>query len=230
MARRKKKGVQPRTIVALIQDKSGSMSSRRQTTIEGANEYITTLRKEAEGEVLLTLTQFDTRVTDVFSAKPLTDVKTFTSADYVPGGMTALHDAIGRTVRSTERAERNDDRVLVVVMTDGLENSSREWNKDTILSLIEEKRADGWEFVYLGAGEESWAGGKSLGFTQDQMISYGDLDAHDHKHAVQDVAFASSNVTRQARGSGASYAYLAASPEKTRLEKKAQDERKRTRR
>lgn len=60
MARRKNKGAQPRTLVALVQDKSGSMASRREATVEGYNEYVSTLRKDAEGEVLMTLVQFDT--------------------------------------------------------------------------------------------------------------------------------------------------------------------------
>lgn len=157
---------------------------------------------------------------DIYTARPLEDVKPFTISDYVPGGMTALHDAIGRSIRATERAERSDDRVIVVIMTDGHENSSHEWNKRSILKLIEEKRADGWDFVYLGAGEESWAGAMDLGFEKNQVINYG-KSAYDHTAAIQDVAMASSHVTRSARGSRASESYLAVSPTKARLEAKA---------
>ena len=175
---RRKSGAKTRTTVVVVQDKSGSMNSRRAATISGFNEYIQDLR-EGEDDVRVTLTQFDTQVRNVFTAAPVEEILELGNRDYIPGGMTALYDAVGAAVRHTERAVGRNDRVLVVIMTDGGENSSRRLRHRDILDLIEDKRADGWEFIFLGAGEESWATGNSLGFTYDNSIFYAE-DAVSH--------------------------------------------------
>lgn len=172
MGRRSKHGATPRTIAVIVQDKSGSMHTKTDATISGFNEYKNTLRRDAKGDVLLTLTQFDTRVQRVHSAAAIHDVPDLNHDSYVAGGMTALYDAVGRAVRDTEKVARKSDRVLVVIMTDGGENSSREWTHVGILDLLETKRRDDWEFVFLGAGEEAWSTGQSLGFVYANSINY----------------------------------------------------------
>jgi uncharacterized protein YegL len=216
MARRKKKTTDTRTVVVLVQDKSGSMHVRRDATISGYNEYKANLAKEAQGEVLVTLVQFDTRVTERFVARDLNSLADLSHEDYVPGGMTALYDAVAKAVNDTAKAVRKDDKVIVVIMTDGGENSSYEYRHDTILKLIEDKRREDWEFIFLGAGEESWNTGQSLGFTRDTSVYYSN-DAHDHTTSWNLLAASNAAVTR---GSSSS-AFLATSDVKAGLETKS---------
>lgn len=215
MGRRRKKVVPTRTTVVVVQDKSGSMSSRRAATISGFNEYLGKLQQEAEdgAQVQMTLTQFDTYVKNVFTSRPLEDIRELRDRDYIPGGMTALYDAVGRAVRATELSVRKDDRVLVIIMTDGDENSSTEYQYKTILDLLSRKRAEGWEFIFLGAGEEAWNTGQLLGFTQVNSVNYGTSEAAT-MDSFGEVAFASMNVLRGATAQS----YLASSPIKKRLE------------
>lgn len=223
MSRRKKSAANPRTVIGIIQDKSGSMSIRISATLSGYNEYLSTLKKDAEGEVQLTLTQFDTSVDNVFTNRKLEDCKDLTHEDYVIGGATALYDAVGKTIHAMEPTLRKDDKVIVVVMTDGQENSSREFSFKDITALLDEKRAAGWEIIFLGAGEDSWAVGQSLGFDHSHSINYSGIDAHDHAIAFRDLAVSNSAVFRSASASAAS-AYLSTSDTKMALESKAQNE------
>jgi uncharacterized protein YegL len=196
MGRRRKP--RNRTRVYVVQDKSGSMDIRREATISGFNEYINQLDEKLSGDVRISLIQFDTSINEKFIDRPLVDVDDLTPEDFVPGGMTALYDAVGRAISKASSRHAPDEKTLVVIMTDGGENSSREYKLDQILSKIEDKRAAGWDFVFLGAGEESWNTGQSLGFVGanfNKAIYYGS-DSHAHTRsydalAASTVAFAS---------------------------------------
>lgn len=181
MGRRKKN--RGRTRVFIVQDSSGSMSTRRVETIDGFNEYVENLKRDAEGEILLSLTQFDTNVRSVFTNEPVAEIAPLGNSDYIPGGMTALRDAVGRSIKTAESSAGKDDKVLVVIMTDGGENSSHEYTHEAILEQIKGKREDGWEFIFLGAGEEAWDAGSSLGIDARNTINYSAVDQHDHSLA-----------------------------------------------
>ncbi len=196
---RRRKTTRERTRVYVVQDKSGSMQDLRKETISGFNEYVDQL----EGNVFISLIQFDTRVVEVFTDRPLADVPELTMEDFVPGGMTALRDGVGRAIADAERTAQDGDKVMVVIMTDGQENSSREYTHDQILSKIEDKRRDGWEFVFLGAGEESWNAGRMWGIADSHVINYSKIDAHDHKAVYGALATSTNNVTRGAIGGAA---------------------------
>ena len=145
--------------VAMILDKSGSMNAVRGAVIEGYNDYLTELR-DGTAETFFSLTMFDTSFSQVLIAEPLASVPRLTPATYFPDGMTALYDAIGHTVHETDRRltreGRADMKVLVVVMTDGLENSSTDHTAALIAELVRtyEERGN-WTFVYLGAGHDT---------------------------------------------------------------------------
>lgn len=200
--RRKARG---RTRVFVVQDKSGSMDMRRSATISGFNEYVDELDKNAEGSIELSLIQFDTRVYDKYINRPLDSVDDLTPEDFVPSGMTALYDGVGRAIRTADASIGANDKVLVVIMTDGGENSSTQYSQQAILDLIGRRRAKGWEFVFLGAGEEAWNAGVNLGFTgqfANNAINYSALDAHDHQHVFAAAAVSTANYTR---GGGAQF-------------------------
>lgn len=193
MGRRKKS--KSRTLAVVIQDRSGSMSNRIDATISGYNEYVDTLRQDPDSEVLLTLVQFDEHVKTVYTSIPLDEVPKLDRKSYALGGMTALLDAVGETVRAVERTAKPNDRVLVTIMTDGGENSSKKYTRGAIMDLFRKKREHEWEFVFLGAGEESWNAGLSLGFERSHTLFYGN-DAHAHEGAFESLGALGSSYSR----------------------------------
>lgn len=141
--------------VSFLLDESGSMSAVLNDTIGGFNTYVDTL-KELKG-VRFTLTKFGgDRVDIVHSKVKRKKIKHLTTETYKPLGWTPLYDAIGRTVGESGKG-------LFIIMTDGQENSSREYTKETIFNLIQQKQEEGWEFVFLGADQESYEAGLRLG-------------------------------------------------------------------
>lgn len=236
MARRKKKS-ESRTLVAIALDKSFSMMDRRAETIDAMNEYINVLKTDGQGEIIATMIQFDSygfgtgpaNLEETYVNKPIADVPKIGTHNYRPRGSTPLYDAIGHVISRVEEEDTGkDDKVIVVIMTDGLENASRHHNKASIMELRDRKEADGWEFVYLGAGDQAWAGGQALGFRSSQTVNYGTQDKRDHKDAVYLAASASVTTTGGLRGARASESFLTASPEKVRLENKAKREKARS--
>jgi uncharacterized protein YegL len=145
--------------VAFVLDKSGSMEVVEEAVVEGYNDYLRELREQG-GETFFSLTSFDTSVHHVCVGEPLGKVGELDSRSYRPGGCTALYDAIGHTVLRTEQRleaeRRGEEKVLLVVMTDGLENSSTDYDAQAIAELVRayDKRPN-WTFVYLGAGHET---------------------------------------------------------------------------
>ena len=160
-------------LVNVILDKSGSMASKTNDVIEGFNAYIAGLGKEDQVNYLFSLTLFDTQVAYRYVAIPLPEVKKLDSRSYQPGGNTALNDAIGITVRKVEADQPKVDKVVTVIMTDGEENSSREWTHDAVRGLIEQKEKEGsWTFVFLGAGLDAWHQGRSYGVPAANVTQY----------------------------------------------------------
>jgi uncharacterized protein YegL len=142
-----------------VLDKSGSMQAVEEAVVEGYNDYLSELREQG-GETLFSLTTFDTRFEHVCVAEPLAAVAELDSRGYRPGGCTALYDAIGHTVLRTEQRlaaeDRGEEKVLVVVMTDGLENSSTDYDAHAIAELVRSyDERPNWTFVYLGAGHDT---------------------------------------------------------------------------
>ena len=127
------------TLVNVILDKSGSMGSCVTDTIGGFNTYKNELKKDKKSKYLLSLTLFDTSYENRHIAVSLDSVPDLTLQTYVPGGMTALYDAIGKSVAAVESNGEKYDKVLTVIMTDGEENSSREYRLPMVKELITRK-------------------------------------------------------------------------------------------
>jgi uncharacterized protein YegL len=145
--------------VAMVLDKSGSMGVLRDAVIEGFNDYLAELRTEP-AETSFSLTLFDTRFNKMWVGEPLDRVPPLDTFSYRPDGMTALYDAIAHTVIDTDRRLAGEGKehvkTLVVVMTDGLENSSTEYDAARLARLVRsyEERPN-WTFVYLGAAHDT---------------------------------------------------------------------------
>jgi hypothetical protein len=154
--------------LVFILDKSGSMCDLVEDTIGGFNSYIENEKVKAEDEkILVTLILFDTDYTVLYSRKPIDEVEKLTREQYFAGGCTALLDAVGKTIISLEKEVNN--KVLVVITTDGLENSSRKFSKDQVKELIQSHE---WEFLFIGADIDSYAEARALGIDEDHAANY----------------------------------------------------------
>mgnify|MGYP003571402442 CR=1 FL=1 len=152
--------------VVFILDRSGSMRNSVEDTIGGYNSY---LERERKNNSLITTVLFDDDYEVLHYRKSVKDVKDLTTKDYFVRGCTALYDAIGKTITSLEH-DVKDEKVLFIITTDGLENASKEYNKNSVASLI--KSHKDWEFIYLGANIDSYAEGESLGISRDRISNF----------------------------------------------------------
>jgi hypothetical protein len=163
------------TLVAALLDRSGSMVSIADDTRGGFDTFIDAERGH-DGKTVVTLAQFDDRYEMVYDAVPIDQV---TPLDLQPRGMTALYDAVGKFVievgeslASLPEGERPGS-VTVLVMTDGQENSSREWTNQAVQQLIEQQETRyGWDFVFLGANMDAVETGTQMGFKADKSLTY----------------------------------------------------------
>ncbi len=156
-----------RILISFVADMSGSMYTLAEDVRGTINGFVNKQINQP-GEAFFTLTVFDTVVETPFDAVLVQDMPEIGEETYTPRGNTALLDAIGQTVRATEDAvaELNPDQVLFIVMTDGQENSSKEWKKEQIVKLIEEKQndpEDPWQIVFAGSDIDVWDEAGSLG-------------------------------------------------------------------
>lgn len=157
-------------IINMVLDESGSMGSVKDSTISAMNEYLESLKeKKTKGSMSLTL--FATEVKNPYTGIPLKDVPKLTPETYQPDGMTALYDAVCKTISDTEKKAGEKRPVLFIIMTDGQENSSREYTHKDMQSMI--SRLEGkknWTFVFLGANQDSYAVAQQYGLKNMQNV------------------------------------------------------------
>lgn len=159
------------TIISVVIDESGSMESLQEKTISGFNEYITTLKqKGVKGRVTLTKFNSVKGAEIVYSNRLLSNVPKLNKDTYQPAECTPLYDAIGKTVKKLDRA--CTDKVIMVIITDGLENASHEYSQSQIREMITSRQNKGWSFVYLGANQDSWAAGGAIGIVGYTISNY----------------------------------------------------------
>ena len=146
----------------VILDKSGSMMSIRKEAIDGYNETLGTIRAAQlkhmdTQEHFVSLAAFcDCGIDMIYDKTPIKDAERLTKRQYEPCCCTPLFDAIGKTVKKlkSDIKDIEDAAVLVTIITDGYENSSKEWTGPAIKKLIEECKEDGWMFSFIGAGDD----------------------------------------------------------------------------
>jgi hypothetical protein len=164
------------THLYFLLDRSGSMQSIK-TDIEGGFAAFVDEQRAAPGRCRVTLAQFDDRYELVYADRDVHDAPPLVLH---PRNMTALHDAMGRLITEAgqELAALPEDQrpgtVIVAVMTDGLENASREWTGAAVKALVEQQTTDyGWQFMYMGADQDAVEVGASLGVPAAQSMTYG---------------------------------------------------------
>ena len=168
---------QDKTAILIILDRSGSMAypkGFREDMEGGMNTFITEQAK-LPGKCRATVVQFDDKYEEVVVDAKLKDVPTI---EIMPRGGTALLDAMGKSItnlrdhiNSMPRAKR-PAKIIVAIVTDGQENSSREWNKGKVSTLVKDLTDKGWEFTYLGANQDAIAEATSLGIRTANAVTY----------------------------------------------------------
>lgn len=159
--------------IAIVLDETGSMMSLKDATINGFNEFIDKLHSEP-GKPRITLVRFNSTAIKVdYKAKKLSRVEKLTSETYNPDAMTPLHDAIGQTIRVMKVLMSDKDTALVMIITDGQENASTEYDLADIKALIKDCEATkNWTFTYLGANVNAFAEGGKLGIAHGNIANY----------------------------------------------------------
>ena len=165
------------TELVFILDKSGSMAGLENDTIGGFNSMLRK-QKTLDGECRITTVLFDNNYELLHDRIDIRAVSPMTEKEYQVGGSTALLDAIGRTVHKLISVQKNTaeeyraGNVMFVIITDGEENSSREYSAGKVKAMIEEEKRYGWEFVFLGANTDTVETAGRFGIAPDRAVDY----------------------------------------------------------
>jgi hypothetical protein len=166
------------TEIVFILDESGSMGSVKDDTIGGFNEFIEQ-QKNIKGEAVFTFVKFSDYYKVIEEGSLLESVKPLNKETYTPSYSTALLDAVGKTINKvgnrhdTLDEEDKPGKVLFVIMTDGYENSSKEFVTEGVISkMVKNKKSkNDWEFLFLGADIDAWSAGQNLGFSKGRTVT-----------------------------------------------------------
>ncbi|MBE6759010.1 MAG: VWA domain-containing protein [Ruminococcaceae bacterium] len=165
------------TELVFILDRSGSMHGLEADTIGGFNSMIDKQRRQ-EGTVLVSTVLFSDSSSVLHDRVPLDKIRPLTDEDYFTGGCTALLDAVGGAIRhisTVHRYARPEDvpaHTMFIITTDGMENASRAYNQSQVKELIESRKKDGWEFLFLGANIDAVATAGSFGIPAERAVRY----------------------------------------------------------
>ena len=166
------------TELVSILDRSGSMAGLESDTIGGFNSMLRK-QKSVDGECRITTVLFDNRCTLLHDRIDIRAVSPMTDREYFVGGSTALLDAVGMTINKLVQVQKNTaeeyraGKVMFVIITDGEENSSREFSAEEIRRMIEyEKERYGWEFIFLGANIDAVQTARRFGIDEDRAADY----------------------------------------------------------
>ena len=164
--------------LVVVLDRSGSMEAIRDDALGGFNAFVESQRA-VPGDARLTLVLFDHTYDVVHDAVPLESVPALKRKTYVPRGTTALLDAMGRAIddagrrlAATPEPER-PGKVIVAVLTDGMENASRRYTRAQVFDRVTHQRERyGWDFVFLAANQDAIATGTDLGMLADDAVGF----------------------------------------------------------
>ena len=166
------------TELVFILDRSGSMSGLEGDTIGGYNSLLEKQRKEV-GEATVTTVLFDDQYEMIHDHAAIGKVKDITNKEYFARGMTGLLDAVGKTINHVSNRHKNaldrevPEKTMVVIITDGYENASREFVLPQVKQMIERQKAEfGWEFLFMGANIDAVSTAAGFGISPDRAVTY----------------------------------------------------------
>ena len=166
-----------KTELIFILDRSGSMAGLESDTIGGFNATISD-QKMIEGETRVTTILFDNFFEVLHDRIDLQALGALTNKEYFVRGSTALYDAVAlginkiTNVQNQTKEESRADKVIMVIITDGYENASRETNGPVLHKMIEECKKSGWEFLFLGADIDAQAAAGAIGIDANRSSKY----------------------------------------------------------
>lgn len=190
--------------VCIILDESGSMTDVEKDTIGGFNKFLED-QKKIKGKVNLSLYKFNTKYENVYFCEDIQNIKKLSEDNYVPGSMTALLDAVGRGINdiSIDISQRKDNnkpnKLLFVIITDGAENSSKEYEFSKIKNLIKEKEKDNWEFLFLGANLENFSDAGNMGVNMTANMSKSDFETSMKSMSIYTASFRKDSKSAEER-------------------------------
>lgn len=173
-AKRSKKN-NKKTYVAIVLDRSGSMSSIHKQTVEGINEQLRALKDNADkgGDTLVSLVQFDTQIETVFDNVNAKELKYLTEGDFQPRGGTAMYDGIWNAINLLKSKEQTDDTsYLICVISDGQENASQEISQQILSDEIKKLQSGNWVFTYLLSNVDIHAVQQALDIKNSSIAIY----------------------------------------------------------
>ena len=192
--------------LVFVIDKSGSMYASVEDVVGGFNKTIDEQKANKDGKVTVSLFTFNDKVDEDYLGVDINDIAKF---KYSPGGNTAMNDGIGTAIDKVgkwlhEKDEKNEEmpgKTLVVVMTDGMENSSREYTLKQVQDRIKEQTDKySWEFIYMGTDITTTKAADDLGFKFKTYSSRGKLSKN------YDIINCATNAYRSMAATGASLA------------------------
>jgi uncharacterized protein YegL len=167
------------TAIALVVDRSGSMAKIKEETIGGINSFVNQHKEDKDGDVKMTIAQFDNFYEVPYDYVDLKDVPEFGEKDFKPRGMTALLDAIGKTMVDLGKKFSDMDenerpgKVIMAIITDGEENSSKEFQRAQIAEMIKhQEEVYNWDVIFLGASLDAINVARSYGIAGGKALSY----------------------------------------------------------
>ncbi len=163
-------------LVTFVLDETSSMQIRKDVTISGFNEWAQEMEK-FPGDVLFNLVKFHSERYELLIKQAALGVTKprLTQENYRPSALTPLFDAVGKAIRETEEQLvdlPDDTEVILVILTDGEENTSKEFTLEGIQALIEEKIEAGWAITYMGASADAWQGAQTLGVSLGATMNF----------------------------------------------------------
>lgn len=165
------------TEIVFILDESGSMHSLKADTIGGFNSMLEK-QKSQEGDAVVTTITFNSSSKIIHDRIDINKIENMSDDQYVPNGSTALFDAVGNAVEhisSIHRYARDEDRpehTVFIITTDGMENSSRKFSQYDVKKMIESKKEEGWEFIFLGANIDAAQAACDIGIEKESAVDY----------------------------------------------------------
>jgi uncharacterized protein YegL len=199
------------TEIILLLDRSGSMGTIKGDTIGGVNSFLED-QKKTDGKANVTLTFFSNTISTYVNGVDIQEVALLDDKSYIPGGGTALLDAIGYTINSIEDRYTNEEdsskipsKVIFGIITDGEENTSTRFKRAEIAKMIKHQtNRHGWEFVFLGANLDSVAEARNIGISSDRSFNFAATSG-----SVNDTfgTLSKSSTAYRAGGASAGFSY-----------------------
>ena len=165
------------TLVVMLVDESGSMNSFKNQTISGYNEFLQGQENDGD-KTFISLVKFEgSQIKKPYSKVHVKEAPRLTDQTYTPGSTTNLLDAIGFTIQDvdsllSELHENERPAVVIVIQTDGYENSSRSFTNSTIKALVKDREENEWTFMFLGANIDAFATGAAFGMNAANTANY----------------------------------------------------------